>query len=245
MRVAQQKFTRMQAQGAEKDAARLSAAAIFDTFKMVTQSRQAAEAMAQSAGQAVKRFYRNPRDLAAFIERHDTPVFLFKNNFIGQLFLCLCGFEPGFIPNVGNRRFTVLTRLLMSPVATLLGVGSLSPGLVRVPRGRFNTEHGLFVLTPNVFSVGFLSHQLHHWMSCRAGKNGYHERAQCLYRKFWNEQNGVLGAEVYDMSESDIIALRSAIHRDLEALEFLRKIADEILIPARQAKAFQSGSTTA
>jgi hypothetical protein len=211
---------------------------MVDTFRLVAETHRKAQEIAESAKATVRQFYREPRQLAIFIERHQTPVYVLKNALLANFCLHILGFEPGFIPPSSSKRFQRLIKLLKSPLLRpLLGRHS--------DKHHCSFEHGVFVLPPSLFTVGFLSHQLHHWLAFRSGMQGYSERAQTLYKKFWNEQNGELGPEVVEMSEEDALALKAAINRDLEALQFLRQVASEILIPARQAKHFNQGTASA
>lgn len=223
----------MQPQGQPKGCDNPLQAFISDSFRLVAETRQQVDMVSESARQAVKAFYHNPADLAAFIERHGTPVVRLPGGPAGHfcsLAVFLLGFEPGFIAPVRSgpqkKRFDRLTRFLKL-------VGNIPPHC------RFDS--GVFVLMPPLFTTGFMAHQLHHWMACKSGLTGYSEQAQQLYKKFWNEQGGLIGHEVYDMSYEEILSLKQAINRDLEALQFLREIASEILGPARQGCRFKKG----
>lgn len=210
----------------------------IDTFRLVAETHRQAREIAESARETVRHFYREPRQLAIFIERHQTPVYVLQNALFANFCLWALGFEPGFIPPSSSKRYRLLMRLLKCALLQpLLGRHS--------EKHHCHFEHGVFVVPPSLFTVGYLSHQLHHWLAFRSGMQGYEERAQQLYRKFWNEQNGELGPEVMEMSAGDALALKAAINRDLEALQFLRDVASEILIPARQAKQFTQGVTSA
>ena len=211
---------------------------VVDTFRLVAETRRQATEIAESAKMAVCRFYREPKQLALFIERHGTPVYLLKNGLVANFCLWLLGFEPGFIPPASNKPYRRLTRLLQSSwLASLLGRQS--------EKRHCHFENGVFVVPQKLFTVGYLSHQLHHWLACRSGMQGYSERAQELYKKFWNEQNGEIGSDVLKMTMEDMVSLKAAINRDLEALQFLRQVASEILIPARQARRFIQGAASA
>jgi hypothetical protein len=213
---------------------------VVDTFRLIAETRRQATQVAESARQAIKAFYRDPVQLASFIERHGTPVYVFERRLMTALILRVLGFEPGFIPPSADRRY----RLLQQFLTTI----HRKKTTLKEHQGEINAchfEHGVFVMTRPLFTVGFLSHQLHHWLAYRSGMAGYCDRAQALYKRFWNERNGIIGQEVYDMSYEDMDALKSAINRDLEALVFLRQVAGEVLIPARQAQRFGTGKAMA
>ena len=203
--------------------------ALVDTFKLVAETRKQAKEIAESARDAVKTFYRSPEQLASFIERHQTPVYMVKGRLMIGVVLGLLGYEPGFIAPADDKRFRMLQRFLR---------------LIN-PKAHCNFEHGVFVLTQELFTVGYISHQLHHWLAYRSGMTGYCERSQNLYKKFWNENNGVIGEEIHSMKMEDMRALKAAINRDLEALLFLKEIANEVLIPARQGQRLSHGTASA
>jgi hypothetical protein len=204
---------------------------LADTFRMVGETRRQAQEIAETARNAIKSFYSDPVQLADFIESRHTPVYILPAGVLPAFCLWACGFSPGFIPPAENRRYKVLLGFLK-----LQAEMPLQKQQGRKTGCHFN--HGVFVLTRPLFTVGFISHQLHHWLAFCSGMTGYNTRAQELYKKFWEENNGSIGHEIYDMKAEDILALKAAINRDLEALEFLRKIAREILIPARQSRYF-------
>jgi hypothetical protein len=201
-----------------------------DTFKLISESSKQVADVANIARDAIKAHYTDPVQLATFIESHQTPVFVLEHWLLGGGPLAALGYEPGFITPGQGRRFQMLQKLLQAQGKRLgqhaASDDALSNGL----------PHGVIVLTRPLFTVGYLSHQLHHWLAFRAGMPGYSDRAQQLYRQFWQKQNGSLGQEVYKMSAEDLMALKAAINRDMEALQFLKTITNEVIIPAQQAR---------
>jgi len=219
-----------------------------DTFKLVAETRKQVMAVADIARDAIKAHYTDPALLADFIERHQTPVYVFGRGLFQHFCLWALGFEPGFIPPAKGRRYRLLQQFLKLQSSFH---AFRFPSLRLHPQGKQGEKpdchfnHGVFVLTRPLFTVGFISHQLHHWLAFRSGMRGYCERSQRLYRKFWNENNGQIGAEVYKMKAEDMLALKAAINRDMEALQFLKDIASEVLIPAKQARHISKGKASA
>jgi hypothetical protein len=206
-----------------------------DTFKLVAETRQQVNQVAESARDAIQSFYTEPHRLAEFIESHGTPVYILPGGPLPQLLLKTLGLEPGFILPDHSPQFRALQKLLehYQPLG----------GTVRPDARTF--QNGVFVIPRRLFSMGFLSHQLHHWLAFRSGMDGYCPRARRLYKRFWQEQQGKIGKEVYKMDVEDILALKAAIARDVEALQFLKNIANEVLIPARQARRIPNGTASA
>lgn len=201
----------------------------MDSFRLVAETQRQVALVTEQAKQAVKQCYKSPEELAAWIERHGTPVFVMKMGLLGSFLLFILGFEPGFIPASRSKRFQILERLLS----------------FQCPKEQASFRKGVFVLTQPLFTVGFMVHQFHHWLAAQSGLPGYDDQAQSLYRKFWDQQGGVIGQEVETMTVDEIIGLKSAINRDLEALQFIRQIINEILNPAQQSNHLANGNASA
>lgn len=209
-----------------------------DTFRLVAETRRQVNEVSQTARDAIQNFYTDPQKLAGFIERYGTPVYVLKFGWLAMLVLRALGFEPGFIPPCDSRQGVWLKRLL-----TFCEADRPQPIGSNVTTHPF--PNGVFVLTRPLFSVGFMTHQLHHWLACRSGMAGYSEQARKLYKQFWEENRGRIGKEVYQMNAEDILALKAAINRDMEALRFLKSMTDEVLLPARQARRIANGTASA
>ncbi|WP_373531191.1 hypothetical protein [Vampirovibrio sp.] len=210
-----------------------------DTFKRVAETREQVNQVAASAREAIQAFYTDPQGLVELIERYETPVYVLRAGPFSNVILKILGFEPGFILPEATPRFTWLQRVLSVQDRFFSGRKG------RHPNGTVSFSNGVFVIPDALLTMGFLSHQLHHWLSFRSGMDGYCERARRLYKKFWAENQGQIGREVFKMDAADIMALKAAINRDLEALKFLKAIADEVLIPARQARRIGHGTASA
>ncbi len=214
-----------------------------DSFKLMAESQKQLTEVASTAREVIQAHYTDPLQLARFMESHQTPVFVLRHRFLGAAALMALGFEPGFIPPGQGKRFQLLLQLLNTqghrpashPASDAITKNMMAEGL----------PQGVIVLTEPLMTAGYLSHQLHHWLAFRAGLPGYSERAQHLYRQFWQRQNGCLGQEIHDMSVEDLLALKSAINRDKEALQFLRTITAEIFRPAQQARRLNDGFASA
>lgn len=210
-----------------------------DTFNLIAESRKQVEEVANAAKEAIQANCTEPAQLAAFMESHQTPIFVLNHAMLGSMALMALGFELGFIPPGEGKRYQMLQKLLMAQAKRLSAQPAGDEALAN------QLPQGVIVLTQPLCTLGYMSHQLHHWLAFRAGMQGYSDRSQQLYRQFWQKQNGQLGREVYKMSGEDILALKAAINRDMEALRFLRAITCEVFIPAQQARRLAQGSTSA
>ena len=191
----------------------MAANPVIDTFRKIARLKQQSDTITSETKAVVKAFHRNPDDMIAFIRRQSTPVFVLGNNLLSKLALALLGFEAGFIPPAETRQYRWAKALLIR-----LNPDEAMP----------EEDSGFFVLTENLKTIGFLAHQVHHWMSFQGGLPGYEERALNAYRRFWNTQQGIIGTEVYKMSLEQMQSLRDAINRDMEALQFIQQFTEEL-----------------
>lgn len=201
-----------------------------DSFKMIAETRRQLGMVSEKAKAAILQCCQNSEEMKAFIESQGTPVYLLKKGLLGNmghlLTLKLLGFEPGFIPASPGKRYQRLIQWLTREE---------NHNPIYFDNTRF--EHGVFVLTSDVFNVSFLTHQIHHWMACLSGLGGYSEDSMALYKTFWNQHEGqISGKMLQTMSLEEAMQLKDAINRDLEALCFLQKMVDEVFIPQQKAR---------
>jgi hypothetical protein len=210
---------------------------IMDTFKLVAETRRQAEDVTEKAKVAVKAHYKNPDDLAAFIEKQGTPVYVISGlkGFLVRFMVFALGYEPGFIaPPVTDplsaKRYNSLKKILAAYDET---------------KNDFSFDKGVFVLPKALYTVGYIAHQLHHWLAFLAGLPGYSTKEQEEFRRFMVERKGQLGPEVERMTLDQLAGLRNAIHREIEALKFIKSVTEEIFRPARQARNLSNGAANA
>ncbi len=212
---------------------------ILDTFKLVAETQQQIEQVTKQAREAVKTHYHSPEELVTFIEEQGTPVYLVTGwkGLLLRLVMMGLSYDSGFIaPPSPKSNPQALKRYinLCKSIVFLFGT-----------KQTFSFKKGVFILPKPLYTVGFIAHQLHHWLAFLAGLPGYNELEQEEFRLFMGERNGVVGSEVYQMNEKQIEGLRNAIHREIEALKFIKAITNEIFRPARQAKYLSDGMTNA
>ncbi len=213
---------------------------ILDTFKLVAETQQQISHVTKRAQKAVKTRYKSPEELVLFIEEQKTPVYQitgFKGLAL-RLAMMGLGYESGFISppnkNIKNTDACKQYQNLCKIVVFLFG---------KKPDCSF--QKGLFLLPKPLYTVGFIAHQLHHWLAFLAGLPGYSAEEQEEFRYFMGPCKGVVGPNVETMSIEQIESLRNAIHREVEALKFIKNVTDEIFRPLRQSKNITGGIANA
>ncbi|MBK8190850.1 MAG: hypothetical protein IPK79_10420 [Vampirovibrionales bacterium] len=215
--------------------------AILDTFRLVAQTQQEVRRVAARAREAITSRYRDPQALAAFIEAHGTPVYTLPGGLRGLIVLIAIralGYDAGFIPPPASDGDTPPPAKTIKRYRALCGVLTSLLGV----RPGVDFTHGAFALPNALFTVGFMAHQLHHWLSFLAGLPGYDAQEQETFRAFMGEHQGVVNEKVLQMSPARLAGLRRAIHREIEALQFLKNLTDELFRPTNQAQRILNGT---
>jgi hypothetical protein len=172
----------------------------------------------------------DPLKLASLIESRQTPVYRLRRGWLLRWVFCLLKVHTGFMPMPNGLKGSLL-RLMLRLFAE-------RPAKSAARQAEAEVQQGLFILTPALFTTGFMAYQLHHWVAFQSGLGGYCNKAQRLYERFWTEHKGVLTSEsVHDWTEEDVIALRAAIRQEVNALEFFRTLMQDVLFLTQPAAA--------
>lgn len=127
------------------------------------------------------------------------------------------GYQPGFIPPSESNTFKFL-------VGTLGFMGQ------DVNRAR---QHGVMLLTPNLNKIGFTVHQVYHWMAYKAGLPGYSDKAQHLFRRYFDKDAMTTLPAALELPIEQLVQLRHAVRREINALLFVREVSSEMLAPVQ------------
>lgn len=176
----------------------------------------------KDASHLVKEHLNNVSGLLEFIERRGTKVIAHKR---ADTIIKLFGEIEGFIPPMKGIK------------AKLLILGFKIIGAWDGPIE--NTTPPLFVFGETEPPMGYMVHQIHHWLSFNKGLPGYTEETMNNFKKIFDPSFGV--EDVQRMSKQEIIELREAIARDQEALDFVQKMAEEIFKPQDVVQGIKDG----
>jgi len=144
---------------------------------------------------------KTPNALLAYIEENGTKVFRVP---YAKKLLILVGEQEGFItPTTGINAF-VLNLILNHKFA-------------------FKTEP-MFVLGTGQINIYNMAHQFHKWYGYKTGLPGFDEAAQEKFKKIFDYE---IDANVELLSYEEILSLKEAIHMDIEAIDFVIKLAKE------------------
>lgn len=144
---------------------------------------------------------KEPEMLLKYIEENGTKVF--KILYADKI-LALVGEQEGFITPTHGINAVILNFILEKKF-----------GLKTEP---------MFVLRDMPLNIYTLTHQFHKWYGYRMGLPGFDNEAQEKFKKIWEYE---IDENIKALSYEDIVSLKEAIHRDIEAIDFVAKLAKE------------------
>lgn len=193
----------------------------FDSLRLIGNKQKKLDEINEHASELVKGHLDNVPGLLEFIENRGTRVIIHKH---ADKVVRFWGEIEGFLPPMSGFKARLI---LMS----LKMIGAW-PDSVR------KETPALFVFGEEP-TMGYMVHQIHHWLSFNNGLPGYTEETMNNFKKIFDPSFGV--EDVKRMSKEEIISLREAIARDQEALDFVQKMAQEIFKPQDVLKGIKDG----
>jgi hypothetical protein len=202
-----------------------------DGFEKQDNEAEKVQALMFQCQFVVRQFQCEPDAILAWLVKQGVPVLVLDAGAVALTgALNALGYQPGFIPPTDAKAFFVLTQAA--------GVLGQSRELAK--------RNGLIILTPQLNKIGFLSHQLFHWMAYKASLPGYDDEAQRLYRQYFDRNTMETLPQAFDLSIEKIAKLRHAVRREIDALSFVRQLSQQVLTPAQQrTQMLQHGGTLA
>ena len=144
---------------------------------------------------------KHPEKLLEYIEENGTKVY--KIPYADKL-LKFVGEEEGFI----------------TPVS---GINALVLNIVLEHKFAFKTAP-MFVLRDLPVNIYIMTHQFHKWYGYKMQLPGFDEVAQQKFKKIWEYE---IDTNVQTLTYEEILSLKEAIARDIEAIAFVTKLAKE------------------
>lgn len=194
----------------------------FDSLKLIGNKQKKLDEINKDAGDLIKGYLNDVNGLLEFVERRGTKVI--RNNNALKV-LGLFGEIEGFIPPMIGFRAKLITFALR-----ITGAWE-GPATNETPP--------MFVFGAEDPPMGYMVHQIHHWLSFYNELPGYTEETMNNFKKIFDPSFGI--EDVKRMTKEEIIALREAIARDQEALDFVQKMAIEIFKPQDVMQGIKDG----
>ena len=155
----------------------------------------------------MRRHIKDPNSILRYIENHSTSVVRMK--YIEQVCFLL-NIAPGFLPKQKGFKIICLSFMIKIFADKRVKISSELPDMFL-----------LGVNTPNIY---ILSHQFYHWLAYKSNLPGYDEQTQRNFKNIWKLQKS---EEIKRLSISEILSLKDAIARDIDALDMVRELSME------------------
>jgi len=172
----------------------------------------------------LKEAVENPEVLVNFIKSKGTRVIKFK--FMKTL-LFLFNENEGFVtPITGNKA-------LLLNIALNLAVGAGLAWKKETP--------AMFLLEDKPVNIYFLSHQFHLWLSFVNELPGFDENTRRNFKNIWDSCAN--SEDTNSLSIEEILSLKDAIARDIEAIKFVKEMTRELIGQKQSLNKIKNGGS--
>lgn len=168
----------------------------------------------------LKEAVNNPEILVNFIRSKGTEVV--KSGHMKAI-LFLFGEQEGFLPPLNGFKAFGLTVLLNIFSKTKIKISSETPAM--------------FAIDNKPVNIYLLSHQFHLWLSYINELPGFDETTRKNFKNVWD--SAANSVDLGQLSLDDVLSLKDAVARDLEALNFVKEITREFVGQKNSLKKIQ------
>lgn len=149
----------------------------------------------------IKNNIENPNNLLNYVKDNGTKVYKINN---ADKILALIGEVEGFITPLKGLRALYLNLILEKKIS-------------------FSTQE-MFIVRDLPLNIYFMAHQFYKWYGFKIEMPGYDATTQEKFKHIWEFENA---ANVLKLDYSELVNLKEAIDRDIEAIDFVIKLAKE------------------
>jgi len=180
-----------------------------ETMYLNAQEKLDAKEVINNAKNVFKEHLKDPQKIFEYIESQGTPIFVIKK---ARTVLWFVGEDEGFIPAKSGFQALALALCLNIFSNQKLALGFETPAL--------------FALKSYEVSPYFLAYQLYHWMAYSKNLSGYDAKTIKNFKNIFALDKDIMAMK--NLSIEEILSLREAIARDVEAIEMVAALAKEV-----------------
>lgn len=177
-----------------------------NSLKLTVKTEQNKEKLKRDVELVLKKFQNDPEKLLKFVEKNGTPVYRIP---YADKILQFIGYEEGMISELKG-----LKALYLGAVVSLLAGKGI--------KITFKTKP-MFVLRNMDVNPYYMIQQFHKWYAVKLDLPGFDAESQENFQKFLYNTNDDEGIKALTMDE--ILGLKEAIARDVEAINFVVALA--------------------
>lgn len=173
------------------------------TLEFTSKTEKIKNNLELNAEQIIKKCKNNPENLLKFIQKNGTNIYRIP---FAKKFLNLIHFEEGFITETKGLKALYLNLI------TGISVGKINCDLSTKP---------MFILSNTKQDIYQTIHSFYKWYSYKNEMPGFNSQAQDDLQQFLTSSNN----NIKDLEINEILELKEAIARDVDAVNFVIKIA--------------------
>lgn len=175
------------------------------SLNLTTKTEKNKEKLQYEVKNILKKYENNPQRLLAFVKKHGTDVYRIP---FAKIILKQINYEEGLIGELSG-----LQALYLNLITSVLSGNNINLSL---------KTKTMFVLDSKSLDNYKIIQQFHKWYAMKLNLPGFDPKSQENFQKFLNTSNN---AAVNDLSLDEILGLKEAIARDVEAINFLIDLA--------------------
>jgi hypothetical protein len=195
-----------------------------DTLCFNSDVKLNADNISKTAKQIMKRYINSPDELLNFIESKKTKVIRAKH--IDKLRVLIGEYDSFVLPLKG-----------LKALFLIIGINLLSKNKMKLAL----STPAMFLLSDKPVNIYLIAHQLHHWLAYLKGMPGYEEQTSRNFKNIWNHDFS--SNEINRLSIQEILALKDAIARDMEAINFVKELTNECITSKISSNKLKNGQS--
>ncbi|HSA05804.1 MAG TPA: hypothetical protein P5556_01335 [Candidatus Gastranaerophilales bacterium] len=172
----------------------------------------------------IKKGMENQEILFNFIE--SKGAIIVKSRYMDKI-LRFFGEKEGFITPISGYRALFFILIINMFCSVKLNIGLKTPAL--------------FALKDEPVNIYTFSHQFHLWFSYINNLPGFEEKTMQNFKNFWEAEPDALNMSY--LSVDEVISLKDIISRELEAINFVKEMARELVGQKNSLKMLRDGKS--
>lgn len=196
------------------------------SLQLTSKTEQNKEKLKLEVENILKKYKNNPEKLIDFVENHGTKVY--KIPYANKI-LKVIGYDEGFVGKTSGIKARYLNL-----VTSLLSKEKLNIS---------NMTKDMFILEKNTpLNVYYVIQYFYKWSAMKLNLPGFDSISQQNFQKLYSSKNE--NADIKSLSVDEILGLKEAIARDVEAINFVIEMAKSTAGAKQAMEKLRAGSAT-
>ena len=194
------------------------------SFELKTKAEQNKVKLENNVKSILSKYENNPKKLLKFIEKNGTKVYRIV---FADKILNLIGCEEGFVQKTKG-----LKAFYLNIVVSVFAGEKFRFSFLTQP---------MFILRNLPVDPYYMIQQFHKWYAMKKDLPGFDAQAQENFQKFLNQNKD---EKIKDLSVDEILGLKDAIQRDVEAINFVVELAKSTIGSKKALQKMKTGGAS-